>query len=122
MYLIVYAILGSIPLLAMVIRFYWQAYVCFFFINGFNYLISYQVHLHWMVFYGMMKTNLCGVIFLLGFLIKLPIFGVHIWLPKAHVEATTEGSMILARILLKMGLFGILRVGSSMPTKGSFVI
>jgi len=48
--------------------------------------------------------------FSLGFLIKLPLFGVHLWLPKAHVEATTEGSMILARILLKLGVFGILQI------------
>lgn len=44
---------------------------------------------------------------LAAFLVKLPIYGVHIWLPKAHVEAPVFGSIILAAILLKLGRFGI---------------
>jgi len=46
----------------------------------------------------------------IGFFIKLPLFGFHLWLPKAHVEASTEGSMILASILLKLGVFGLIRL------------
>ena len=42
-------------------------------------------------------------------MVKLPIFFVHVWLPKAHVEAPLAGSMILAGVLLKLGLFGLLR-------------
>nr|AQQ72799.1 NADH dehydrogenase subunit 4 [Microthoracius praelongiceps] len=48
--------------------------------------------------------------FTLAFLIKLPLFGVHLWLLKAHVEATMVGSMYLAGILLKFGAYGIIRV------------
>nr|UXG18696.1 NADH dehydrogenase subunit 4 [Xenos yangi] len=44
------------------------------------------------------------------FLIKLPIYFFHFWLPKAHVEASLEGSMILASIFLKLGAYGIYRV------------
>lgn len=44
---------------------------------------------------------------LAAFLVKLPIYGVHLWLPKAHVEAPVFGSIILAAILLKLGSFGI---------------
>nr|QIK02016.1 NADH dehydrogenase subunit 4 [Columbicola macrourae] len=51
-----------------------------------------------------------SIFFLLGFLAKIPIFITHVWLPKAHVEATLEGSMILAGILLKLGVFGVFRV------------
>jgi NADH-quinone oxidoreductase subunit M len=49
--------------------------------------------------------------FALAFLIKVPVFPVHTWLPDAHVEAPTGGSVILAGVLLKMGIYGLVRFG-----------
>jgi NADH-quinone oxidoreductase subunit M len=58
---------------------------------------------------GMNFAKVVFVAFFIGFAIKIPMFPFHTWLPDAHVEAPTPVSVILAGVLLKMGIYGILR-------------
>lgn len=50
----------------------------------------------------------------LRFMMKFPVYFLHLWLPKAHVEAPTTASMLLAGLLLKLGTIGFLRIIGSL--------
>jgi NADH-quinone oxidoreductase subunit M len=62
------------------------------------------------VLLGLPFAQFVFVLFFIGFCIKIPMVPFHTWLPDAHVEAPTPISVILAGILLKMGIYGILRI------------
>ena len=63
----------------------------------------------------------CFAAFALAFAIKVPLFPLHTWLPDAHVEAPTAGSVILAGVLLKFGIYGFLRFGMPLFPHGAAV-
>ncbi|NOR67174.1 MAG: NADH-quinone oxidoreductase subunit M, partial [Woeseiaceae bacterium] len=68
---------------------------------------------------GMTAQKLIFIAFLLAFAVKVPMWPVHTWLPDAHVEAPTGGSVILAAILLKMGGYGFVRLSLPIVPDGS---
>ena len=75
--------------------------------------ITYSTTLSWCLFsFDFPLTPFSSLLLFLCFSVKLPIYGLHFWLPIAHVEAPVFGSVILASLLLKLGGVGLFRVSS----------
>ena len=101
-----YTLMGSLLMLVAILYIYVQHHAQFGFYS-FNLYDLYNVQL------PLGTEKLLFLAFGLSFAIKVPMFPFHTWLPDAHVEAPTAGSVILAGVLLKMGTYGFLRF--SMP-------
>nr|YP_010321645.1 NADH dehydrogenase subunit 4 [Chironomus nipponensis]UKO31638.1 NADH dehydrogenase subunit 4 [Chironomus nipponensis]UZS77085.1 NADH dehydrogenase subunit 4 [Chironomus nipponensis] len=96
LYLLFYTLFASLPLLM----------ALFYIMNNFyslNFLFLKEFNI---------ENFLLYLFLVFAFLVKMPMFLVHLWLPKAHVEAPVSGSMILAGVLLKLGGYGLIRVFS----------
>lgn len=91
-YMLFYTILVSFPFLCFIFFLFYNSFVMFFGFSSF-----FDVGFVW-------------VFCLLVFFVKVPVYYVHLWLPKAHVEAPLVGSIILAGVLLKLGMYGVFRV------------
>ncbi|GIT75156.1 MAG: hypothetical protein Ct9H300mP30_2180 [Methanobacteriota archaeon] len=61
------------------------------------------------------------ILLLIGFATKMPSVPVHTWLPDAHVQAPTAGSMLLAGVMLKMGAYGFLRISVTVSPESTLV-
>nr|ARH54684.1 NADH dehydrogenase subunit 4 [Tachinus subterraneus] len=92
-YLLFYTLFASLPMMISIFFYYKSFYSLNLFLmnNNLNYFLMY------------LCMNMV-------FFIKIPMFFVHLWLPKAHVEAPVSGSMILAGVMLKLGGYGLMRL------------
>src|SRR5436853_118643 len=107
-----YTLVGSVVMLLGILALYFYNHsttgVYSFDVTQFH-MLSVPPNLQWWIFLA----------FFLGFAIKVPMFPFHTWLPDAHTDAPTAGSVILAAVLLKMGTYGFIRFSLPILPEGT---
>lgn len=102
-----YTLLGSVLMLIAILALYFTSGQTF---DIPRLMVNAPEALQGVMWGGMSAIRVIWILLFVGFAIKVPVFPLHTWLPLAHVEAPTAISVILAGILLKMGIYGMLRI------------
>ena len=106
-YFFLYTLLGSVMMLLSILYIYYQVGT-----TDYEVLLTFS--------FSKLEQKFLWFTFFLAFASKVPMVPVHLWLPEAHVEAPTAGSVILAGVLLKLGTYGFIRFSLPLFPKASF--
>jgi len=106
-YFFLYTLLGSVLMLLSILYIYFQVGT-----TDYEILLTFS--------FSDFEQKILWFTFFIAFAAKVPMVPVHLWLPEAHVEAPTAGSVILAGVLLKLGTYGFIRFSIPLLPKASF--
>ena len=106
-YFFIYTLLGSVLMLLSIMYIYYQVGT-----TDYEMILAFK--------FSFIEQKFLWLSFFLAFAAKVPMMPVHLWLPEAHVEAPTAGSIILAGVLLKLGTYGFIRFSIPFFPEASF--